>query len=91
MFVDASTYVFVATAFVRILEFIKSKELDEGVSARGKTESLYCCNTYYGEIQSSTKKTETVSHLELAACVVCTRLGFTVAHALYLDKNTIIF
>jgi hypothetical protein len=52
---------------------------------------LYCCNTYYGEIQSSTKKTETVSHLELAACVVCTRLGFTVAHALYLDKNTIIF
>ncbi len=38
MFVDASTYVFVATAYVRILEFKKSKELDEGVSARGKTE-----------------------------------------------------
>ena len=36
MFVDASTYVFVATAYVRILEFIKSKELDEGFLQGGK-------------------------------------------------------
>jgi hypothetical protein len=36
-------------------------------------------------------KTESVSRLELAACVIGTILGLTVAHALDLDKSTITF
>jgi hypothetical protein len=36
-------------------------------------------------------KTESVSHLELAACVIGTRPGLTVAHALDLDKSSVTF
>ncbi len=36
-------------------------------------------------------KTESVSRLELAACVIGTRLGLTVANAIDIDKSTITF
>ena len=36
-------------------------------------------------------KTESVSRLELAACVIGTRLGLTVANAMDIDKSTITF
>jgi hypothetical protein len=53
VFVDASTKVFVATVYARILEMRNPKDLDKGVTARGgKSESLYCSNNYYGKSQS---------------------------------------
>ncbi len=55
VFVDASTKVFAATVYARILEMREPKDLDNDVTARGgESESLYCSNTHYGESQSCT-------------------------------------
>ena len=50
VFVDASTKVFAATVYARILEKPEANDLDNGVTARGENkESLYCSNTHYSK------------------------------------------
>ena len=64
---------------------------DDGVTARGEDQNNCIAVTLItAKAKVAPTKTESVSRLELAACVIGTRLGLTVAHALNLDKSTII-
>ena len=50
VFVDASTKVFAATVYARILEKPEANDLDKWCHCKGgKSESLYCSNTHYSE------------------------------------------
>ena len=92
VFVDASTKVFAATVYARILEMREPNDLDNGVTARGENQNHCIAVTLItAKARVAPTKTESVSRLELAACVIGTRLGLTVANALDLDKSTITF
>jgi hypothetical protein len=92
VFVDASTKVFAATVYARILEMSDSDDLDNGVTARGENQNHCIAETLNtAKARVTPTKTESVSRLELAACVIGTRVGLTAAHALDLDKSTITF
>ncbi len=83
---------FAATVNARILEISNSDDLDNGVTARGENQNHCIAVTLItAKARVTPTKTESVSRLELAACVIGTRLGLTVAHALDLDKSTITF
>ncbi len=67
-------------------------DLDNGVTARGENQNHCIAVTLItAKARVTPTKTESVSRLELAACVIGTRLGLTVANALDLDKSTITF
>jgi len=92
VFVDASIKVFAATVYAQILKMLDSDDLDNGVTARGENQNHCIAETLISaKARVTPLKTEFVSRLELAACVIGTRLGSTVAHALDLDKSTITF
>ncbi len=92
MFVDASTKVFAATVYARIYEMQEPNDLDKGVTAMGENQNHCIAVTLtMAKARVAPTKTESVSRLELAACVIGTRLGLKVAHALDLDKSTIKF
>ncbi len=83
---------FPATVYARILEISNSDNLDNGVTARGENQNHCVAVTLItAKARVTPTKTESVSRLKLAACVIGTRLGLTVAHALDLDKSTITF
>ncbi len=83
---------FAATVYARILEMREPKDLDNGVTARGENQNLCIAVTLItAKARVAPTKTRSVSRLELAVCVIGTRLGLTVAHALDLDKDTITF
>ncbi len=92
MFVDASTKVFVTTVYARILELLEPKDLDKGIIARGENQNHCIAVTLItAKARVAPTKTESDICLMLTACVIGTRLGLTVAHALDLDKSTITF
>jgi hypothetical protein len=60
-----------------------SDDLDNGVTARGENQNHCIAETLISaKARVIPTKTEFVNRLELAACVIGTRLGSTVAHAL---------
>jgi hypothetical protein len=71
VFADASTKAFAACAYVRVVDTV--------VSRREKT--WIDVSLVAGKARVTPKKTESVSRLELAACVIATRLGCSVARA----------
>ena len=92
VFVDASTKVFAATVYARILEKPEANDLDSGVTARGENQNHCIAVTLItAKARVTPTKTESVSRLELAAYVIGTRLGLMVANTLDFDKCTITF
>ena len=88
VFVDASTKVFATTVYARILEIPDTNDLNKGVTARGDNQIHGIAVTLITmKARVTPTKTESVSRLELAACVIGTTLGLTVAHVLDLDKS----
>jgi Pao retrotransposon peptidase len=98
VFVDASTKVFAATVYARILNRLEVDGFNENnVNARGENHD----QGHQGQVVAATlitakarvipTKTESVSHLELAACMIGTKLGLTVANTMDIHKSTITF
>jgi hypothetical protein len=83
VFMDASTKVFPATVYARILQLQEPTDLDKGVTARGENQNHCIAVTLItAKARIAPTKTESISHIELAACVIGPRLGLTIAHAL---------
>ena len=79
---------FVATVYARILQMREPNDLDRSVTARGEDQNHCIAVTLItAKARVAPTKTESVGNLELAACVIGTRLGLTVVHALDLDKS----
>ena len=98
VFVDASTKVFAATVYARILNRLEVDGFNESdVIARGENHDqghqgqVVAVTLITAKARVTPTKTESVSRLELAACVIGTRLGLTVAAAMDIDKSTITF
>ncbi len=89
VFVDASTKVFAATVYARILNRLEVDDFNESdVIARGENHDqghqgqVVAVTLITAKARVTPTKTESVSRLELAACVIGTRLGLTVAAAM---------
>jgi Pao retrotransposon peptidase len=67
--------VFAATVYALILEMPGTNDLDNGVTARGENQNHSIAVTLITAKARVTPSTESVSRLELAACVIGTRLG----------------
>ncbi len=95
VFVDASTKVFAATVYARILNRLEVDGFNESnVNARGENHDqgqVVAVTLITAKARVTPTKTESVSCLELAACMIGTRLVLTVANAMDIDKSTITF
>jgi hypothetical protein len=83
--------VFAATAYTRILNQPEVDGLNESnISARGENHDqgqVIAVTLITAKARVTPTKTESVSRLELAACMIGTRLGLTVANAMDIDKR----
>jgi hypothetical protein len=69
--------VFAATVYARVLEMREPNDLDNGVTARGEDQNHCIAVTLImAKARVAPTKTESVSRLELAECVIGTRLEF---------------
>ncbi len=86
VFVDASTKVFAATVYARILNRLQVDGFNESIvnaTAENHDQGQVTAVTLItAKARVMPMKTESVSRLELAACVIGTRLGLTVANAM---------
>ncbi len=84
--------------YARILNRLEVDGFNESnVNARGENHDqghqgqVVAVTLITAKARVTPTKTESVSRLELAACVIGTRLGLTVANAMDIDKSTITF
>ena len=83
VFADASTKVFACCAYARVLHDIVEVAKGEKKYSKSTTSLITA------KARVTPTKTESVSRLELAACVIATRIGNAVANAFKINPDDI--
>ena len=93
VFADASTKVFACCAYVRVLHNYTQTLDSKGKVAKGENPKYSKISTSLitAKARVTPTKTESVSRLELAACVIATRMGNAVSNSFNISPDTITY
>jgi len=92
VFADASTRVFATCVYARVLEKKSSSTRllrSTPNTSRGEEYEVVDVSLVTSKARVTPSKTESVSRLELAACVIATRLGNAVAQSYNIDADAV--
>lgn len=92
VFADASTKVFATCVYARVVcskTSVSNNLRQTRNTSRGENSEVIDVSLVTAKARVTPSKTESVSRLELAACVIATRLGNAVAQAFNVDPETI--